>query len=292
MAELIYRDTVSEVWVGNCLEPADVAAVMGERQADLLCVDAPYSEKTHAGHAGGKLTADRAAAFGKGNQTHVGRYASRKAATANVGRRDLDYAAWSPDDVGAFCSLWLPSVAGWSVSITDSQLASAWAASFEADRRYAFAPLPLVETGSRVRMTGDGPSNWTCWIVVARPRRKPFSKWGTLPGAYLQPGEREQNSRKGTDRIVGGKPLKSMCAIVGDYSRRGGLVVDPACGAGTALIAAKMCGRRSIGMELDRGRAELAAKRLRKAREQGSLFETPRRSASPLKQIPLFEVAG
>lgn len=279
MADLLYRDILSEVWLGNCLDAADVAAVMGERKADLLCLDAPYSEKTHKGHADGRLTADRAASFAAAHAdapTPESAYAARHYATASgasAARADIEYAAWSPTNVASFVDLWAPMTSGWLVSITDSELAPSWGESFDAAGLYRFTPLPLVETGSRVRMTGDGPSCWTCWIVVARPKSLAFASWGTLPGAYLQPAERDINSAGGSDRISGGKPLKSMCNIVSDYSRRGQLVVDPTCGAGTTLMAAKMCGRRSIGIEMDRGRAELAARRLRKSHEQGSLFE-------------------
>ena len=111
-------------------------------------------------------------------------------------------------------------------------------------------------------MAGDGPSGWTCWVVVARPRGEPYSKWGTLPGGYVVPGERKINVTGGTDRIVGGKPLLAMQCIVADYSARGGLVVDPTSGGGTTGRAAKALGRRYIGMEQDAGRAELSAKQL------------------------------
>lgn len=63
-----------------------------------------------------------------------------------------------------------------------------------------------------------------------------------------------------------------MIAIVGDYSRRGALVVDPTCGGGTTLVAAKASGRRSIGIDSKPEHCEIAARRLRDSREQRSLF--------------------
>lgn len=274
----VYADDSCELWHANALDHLHVGEVMAGRRADAVIVDAPYSEKTHAGHMNGKLTADRAAAWVKqasstrAKNKHERDYAARKSAAGESGRRDIEYAAWSPADVTTFCALWTPVNGGWLVSITDDVLAPAWAMAAEREGLYRFAPLPLVETGSRVRMTGDGPSNWTCWIVVARPKTREFASWGTLPGAYVQPAEREINSSGGSDRIVGGKPLRSMCGIVRDYSRPGALVLDPCCGAGTTLLAAKMQRRRAIGLDVNREHLAIAARRLAVAREQRELF--------------------
>lgn len=272
---LVHSDGMAEVYCANCLDSSAVAEVMAGRLADALIFDAPYSAKTHAGHAAGKVTADRATAFGKrqraaGRDSAEIRYAARSGARGQD-RNDLDYAAFDPDKIAAFCAVWLPLCSGWVVSITDDVLAPAWAAEFERAGLYAFQPLPLVEIGSRVRMSGDGPSAWSCWIVAARPRGKLFAKWGTLPGAYIQPADLRGEGRDG--RIVGGKPLRSMCGLVRDYSRRGGLVVDPFAGAGTTLLAAKQWGRQSIGVECSAERAELCGRRLGRTHEQFDLFE-------------------
>lgn len=280
--ELLYAADGHEIWKGDSLDPEHVTAIMGDRKADLLCFDAPYSEKTHSGHADGKVTADRAGSWAerakpsvraaRANFSAKVNYAKRLAAEyGKADRRDIDYAAWTPQHVYEFCFHWIEFTAGWWVSITDDQLAPTWANNFEGRGLYTFAPLPLVETGSRVRMTGDGPSNWTCWIVVARPRTREFASWGTLPGAYVQPGERDlQQGSK--DRVVGGKPLYAMTRLVEDYSRKGGLVVDPTCGGGTTCQAAKMTGRRSIGIDTSEERLEIAVRRLRGAKEQRALF--------------------
>jgi hypothetical protein len=275
LAQLIYKDDSSEVWHGDSLNGGDAEQIMGVRVANLLCVDAPYSEKTHSGHKNGKLTADRAATFGAAHSdapTPESRYAARKSKGGDSGRRDLKYPAWTPEIVESFVQLWASHAVGWMVSITDDVLSQYWRAAFERTGRFAFPCLPLVETGSRCRLGGDGPSPWTCFVMVARPRNREFASWGTLPGAYVQAAERDINSRGGSDRIVGGKPLRSMMAIVRDYSRPGDLVVDPCCGAGTTGLAAKMQGRRFIGVDSDLEHCELTARRLRDARHQTSLF--------------------
>lgn len=263
--KLIDRGEAWEVYQANCLDESHARAVMGKRKADLICLDAPYSEITHSGHD--RQVASLKDSFATnvvgGRRTREQAYAARVSAGKSAGRRAIDYPFWTEADVQTFCAIWLPLCSGWVVTITDHVLAAAWGAAFAAHDRLVFPPLPLMETGSRVRMSGDGPSNWTCWLIVARPRSKEFVSWGTLRGGYVVPGEREINATGGTDRVVGGKPLLAMQCIVDDYSRRGGLVVDPTSGGGTTLRAALGTGRRCIGIEQDAGRAELSAKACR-----------------------------
>lgn len=222
---------------------------------DMIAVDAPYSDKTHTGHGSGTDTANAA-----------------DGAHANGGaRRTISYQPWTPADVQAFVAAWTPRCNGWIVSITDTSLAPAWMAALEAAGRYVFAPLPYVAPRSRVRMMGDGPPCWTCWIVVARPRSAPWAKWATaealakrgarpLRGAYiLPPGYAEELS------VVGGKPLWLMERLIEDYSAPGARVVDPCCGAGTTLRAAQRLGRRAIGGDVLLEHAEIAARLIRGA---------------------------
>jgi hypothetical protein len=259
---LVLRNDSGEVWRGDALDPSSVSKILGDRKADALIFDAPYSSRTHAGHHNGIPGIQRAASFGASSNSPEASYSAHKAASGESGRRDIDYPAWTSTDVENFCDLWVPRCNGWVVSITDDVLSRDWRSSLDCNGLYPFTPLPLVETGSRVRMTGDGPSCWTCWVVVARPRGGVYAKWGTLPGAYIQPGERNINSAGGSDRIVGGKPLASMISIVDDYSRSGDLVVDPVCGGWTTLLAAVRTGRRYLGIEKDEGRAKLSAERM------------------------------
>lgn len=213
--------------------------VLVDVECDALIVDAPYSARTHGGHDSGT---------GSVNRSDVGRAKADGRIELGAQRRSINYEAWTPEDVAAFVASWAPRTRGWFVSITDTVLAPAWADALEAAGRYVFSPLACVEPGSRVRLTGDGPAQWSCWCVVARPTSPQFFRWGSLPGAYVVPaGMREAGAAR--KAVVGGKSLWLMQALVRDYSRAGELVCDPCAGGGTTLLAAAIEGRRAVGAE-------------------------------------------
>jgi site-specific DNA-methyltransferase (adenine-specific) len=58
------------------------------------------------------------------------------------------------------------------------------------------------------------------------------------------------------------KPIKLYRDFVSLFSNPGETVLDPFMGSGTALRAAKDCGRKAIGIELEERYCEIAAKRL------------------------------
>jgi hypothetical protein len=197
---------------------------------DAVICDPPYSKAMHAGHNDGSVNSG-------GTQND---------------RRGINYTGWTYRDVNAFVDAWHPRCAGWFVAFTSHDLVADYTRALEARGRYVFAPLPFFSPGSRVRLSGDGPSSWTCWIVVARPRS--FNRWGTLPGGYVCPPEECE--------VVGGKPLAVMRAIVRDYTRPGDLVVDPFAGSGTTALACASEGRRCITSEEKPEHYEIARKRL------------------------------
>lgn len=233
----------------RCGDWREVLADVGE--VDAVIVDAPYSARTHGGHDAALNPYSRST-HGKqqGGAGGAGyEVTGYKPTSAVFERRAINYDGWHPEDVQAFVDAWAPRCRGWFVTITDHVLAPHWSAALASHGRYVFAPLPWVAPGGRVRLAGDGPSSWTCWIVVARPRSgvdrngRKYSKWGTLPGAYVETQDRGAH--------IGGKPLKLMRRLVQDYTRPGDLIADPCAGGGTTLLAAAQEGRRSVGAELD-----------------------------------------
>jgi site-specific DNA-methyltransferase (adenine-specific) len=221
---------------GDCRE------ILPSLRVDSILTDPPYSQRTHSGH--------------DGLESNDG-----------VDRRDLNYGYLTPDDCRDFASLFASVCDGWTVWMTDHTLAPDIQKALENEGRYVFAPLPYYAPGSRVRLSGDGPSSWTDWIIVSRTAKQ--CRWGTLPGGYLhQPGWNDK-------RYIGGKPTGLMKAIVNDYTREGDLVCDPFMGSGTTGEACIELRRRFIGIERDNSAFNMACERLARVEAQGDFFRSP-----------------
>jgi site-specific DNA-methyltransferase (adenine-specific) len=241
-------------------------SVLADVECDALITDPPYGERTHGGQRHGRRP-----------EQCNGEY---------VSARGIGYAPWTAGDVDAFVEHWSPRVRGWFVAFTSHDLVPAYMSALEINGRYVFAPIACVQIGMNVRLAGDGPSNWTTWIIVSRPRS--LRAWGTLPGAYVgNPFDSGENSATATRRgsVVGSKPLWLMRAIVRDYSRPGDLVCDPCSGGATTLLAAAMEGRRAVGAEMDVATHAKAMARLAK----GYTMPLPGTERPPATQAPLFD---
>lgn len=213
---------------------------------DAVICDPPYGERTHSK----QYTVEN---VGSGNQKH------REGAHF---RKSIGYSHLTPSDVKEFVASWAPRTMGWMVCFTSHDLVLDYSQAMETAGRYVFAPLPWLNEGGPIRLSGDGPSSWTCWIVVSRPKNRKMQKWGTLPGGYHSPNKTGAGIGANAPGILGCKPLGLMRAIVRDYSRPGDLVCDPFVGSGTTLLAAVMEGRRAIGAEQKPEHYEIARRRL------------------------------
>ena len=229
---------------GVKLYHADCLSVLPTLEGvDAVISDPPFSARTHAGHDAVN-----------GDQFKNGDGANRVA---------LGYAAWGVDEVRAICQALPPK--GWACFITDHTLARDWERELNAVGRYVFAPLPCVTPGRSVRLTGDGPSSWTDWLIPSRTKVE--IKWGTLPGCY--------EGRAGEIEHMGGKPIGMMTRIVMDYSAHGDTVLDFCMGACTTGIACIRTGRNFIGIEKDPAHFATAVERIKRELAQGVLPLAP-----------------
>lgn len=249
-----------KVVIGNATlyrgECEEVMPTLGK--VDAVICDPPYSERCHAGHDSGAASSRDGAA-----------------------RKGLGYAHLSPDDCVRLAQAYAAACDGWVVWMTDSDLALVVRRALEQVGRYAFAPLPFYQPGRSVRLSGDGPSSWTDWIVCARTKAQ--MKWGTLPGGYVAgPGWNDKTR-------MGGKPTLLMDALVCDYSLPGQTVLDSHMGGGTTGVSCLRQGRSFIGCEIDGEVFDAACRRIEEAQRQTALF--PAAAPVAAEQINLIEAA-
>lgn len=212
---------------GDCLE---ILEGYEDDTFDAIITDPPYGERTHTGHD--------------------------KSAENTPGREQLGYSYLDPLDIVDLAPHFARVAKGWIVVMTCHNLAGYWEHRLKQEGLYTFAPFPWVAPGSRVRLSGDGPANWAVWIIAARPRREPWSKWGSLPGAYVITQDRRKDNR------TGGKPIELMRRLVCDYTEEGDRILDPFAGAGTTGVACMAEGRGFVGIECDPDTFEIALRRM------------------------------
>ena len=226
---------------GDCLEILPTLP-----KVDAVITDPPYSERKHAGHDS---------------------VASRTACDAGydgAARQSLGYGAMSTEMAARVADAFCNACSGWIAWMTDHTLAPAIHKELESRGRYVFAPLPFFAPGSRVRLSGDGPSSWTDWIIVCRTAAQ--HRWGTLRGGYVAgPGWNDKAH-------MGGKPTQLMVNLVSDYSREHMTVADPFMGSGTTGVACAQLGRKFIGIEIERKYFDIACERIDNAYRQQRMF--------------------
>jgi site-specific DNA-methyltransferase (adenine-specific) len=60
------------------------------------------------------------------------------------------------------------------------------------------------------------------------------------------------------------KPVSALMPLIGAFSQEGGLVLDPFCGSGSTLVAARQLRRHFLGIELDSQYHAIASQRLQR----------------------------
>jgi len=199
----------------------EVLADVEAASVDAVLADPPFSERVHRGQRTGSSTR----------------------------KTTLSYDPWEWSDCRDLAERWEPVV--WLVVFSDHKSQSWHEAAAEEQGRYTFAPVIALRACPTPRMSGDGPTSAADYITISRPKRRlPQGMIGSRPGYYIAP------HTSGPGYILqrvhpGGKAVSLMRALVRDYSRPGGLIVDPCAGGGTTLIAAALEGRRAIGAEID-----------------------------------------
>jgi site-specific DNA-methyltransferase (adenine-specific) len=106
------------------------------------------------------------------------------------------------------------------------------------------------------QLTGDRPGVGYEMFVFMRQRGVPVTP------EYRDVLTFNKVGGKSSLNYPGQKPLPLIRELIRMYSNPGDLILDPFCGTGTTLVAAKEMNRRAVGIERDEKVCEIAAKRL------------------------------
>ncbi len=241
-----YEDAWVTLYCGDCRE---ILPKLGG-QADHILTDPPFASETHEG---ARSMRDRGAS------------------------EIIPYAAISALDIDAL-------LAGparpkrWIVATMDYRHTAALEASPPAGLRFVrFGVWDKLDTGAP-QISGDRPAMGWEAIAILHADTRGRMRWnaGGKRAVYRHPIARGD--------IPEEKPLGLLSEWVRDFTDEGELILDPWCGHGTTLRAAKDLGRRSIGIEIDPARCAHAAARMRqeslfaavKPMEQAQLLDAPR----------------
>jgi hypothetical protein len=111
-----------------------------------------------------------------------------------------------------------------------------------------------VKPNGAPQFTGDRPSPGFEQVVILHPPGKKRWNGGGLPAVWT--------FNKISGRHPTEKPLELYTRFVEQFTDPGDLILDPFAGSGTTLEAAKLLGRRAIGIEREERHAEIIAKRV------------------------------
>lgn len=244
-----YSDDSVDLYLGDCriVLPALPCA-------DHVITDPPYDERTHNG----------------------ARTAARDGTRLN-GRRTIEAVNpipidFDPLDVASFLPAMLSVTSRWLIAFCALEMLGHYKA-IGGDayvrggfwRRSDGAPQ---FSGDRPGQPGDGIAILHRPLSAGRVGR---TRWnGGGKHAYY-----EYNVVKHDRLHPTQKPDPLMCALVADFTDEGETILDPFAGSGTTLIAAKLWGRKAIGIEINERFCETAAKRLEITARQQALSFAP-----------------
>ena len=107
----------------------------------------------------------------------------------------------------------------------------------------------------------------TGWKPVLAYRRRPFGSERGPRGQFVAAGRTGFSDvlrRGGREKQLHewAQPIGEASELIARFTAPGDTVVDPFSGSGTFLAAAKVAGRRAVGIEIDEAHCERAAERL------------------------------
>ena len=146
----------------------------------------------------------------------------------------------------------------WIMTFCQIEAAPTWRAAYESHGLVYRRTCIWIKPDGMPQYSGDRPGmGYEGLLAMHAPGA---SRWngGGRTGVWTV----NKNDGTGSAPHPTTKPIRLMTSLVDLFSEENETVLDPFMGSGTTLLAAKMLGRRAIGIELEERYCEVAAKRL------------------------------
>ncbi len=231
-----YDDGSIRIYRGDSLK---VLKTIGT--VDHVITDPPYGAKVHAG--------------------------SRKGKTGGGGgsdKRELGFDHLTARTRKRFAEWLGQNVRRWSLVFSDFEGCGAWVDDLTEGGLEHMRVGIWIKPNAAPQFTGDRPAAGAEAIVISHP--KGSKKWngGGKHGIWTHNTAPSCEGRHPTE-----KPESLMRDLIMDFTDPGDVILDPFCGSGSTLRAAKDLGRRAIGIDLDPVWVERSIDRM----SQGVLFQ-------------------
>jgi DNA modification methylase len=239
------------VFQGDCLE---LMKSLPDGCVDAVVTDPPYSGDVHS------------------KQWISAALTAAGAPRVSSQHRAIGFACIT-DEIRRSAALDFARVANyWTLAFSDIESTFNWRSAFES------AGLDYVRTciwdkvDSSPQFTGDRPASAAEAIICAHPKgRKTWNGGGrrnvfTVAVNGSQPGNKPHPTTK---------PLSLMVELCALFTSESQTILDPFCGSGTTLVAAKKLGRHFLGFEISPEYCDIARERLARIDAQPNLF-TPK----------------
>lgn len=229
-----YEDAAVRIYHGDCRELLPVLVKSGIVKADHVITDPPYRRWIRDNLPG-------------------------KAGKLRDGReriRDLGYDGLTRELIAAVAP-WLRA-AHWILVFSDVESTGEWRTALTEDGARYVRTGAWIRVGTAPQFSGDRPAvGFEAITICHAPGEELRWNGGGKPAVWSYPLVRRQKNEHTTP-----KPPALMRKLVDQFTDRGDLILDPFCGGGSTLRAAKDLGRRAIGIEIEEKWCALAAERM------------------------------
>lgn len=225
-----YKENGIEIYLGDC---QDILPLL--QKADVTITDPPYEKECH----------------------NEGRRVQRSSSLEN---EPLEFKAMTEALRAAIVWEIAKKTSRWLLTFCQIEAAPIWRKAYEKYGVVYRRTMIWVKPDGLPQLSGDGPGQGFETILAMHKDTSGRDRWngGGRTGVFIH-----NKSRGGEPNLhQTQKPITLMKELVKFFSDEGETILDPFCGSGSTLVAARELNRKAIGIEIEERYCEIAVKRL------------------------------